>query len=163
VEQQTPVFSLDGTSHTLDPRVRVVWAVGSAVVPLLLGVTGAVVGLVTGNALLAVVAAVAGAVLIAVAVVSAQLRWTRWSWSAWNDALELRHGVITKRASLVPYHRIQQIDVHRGPLERVLGIASLVLRTASATTDAEIPGIPAPQADALRHRLLASAGVDDAV
>jgi membrane protein YdbS with pleckstrin-like domain len=71
--------------------------------------------------------------------------------------------VIIANESLVPYHRIQQIDVERGPLDRLLGLSSLVLRTASATTDGKIPGIPAATADALRVRLLTRAGADDAV
>jgi membrane protein YdbS with pleckstrin-like domain len=77
--------------------------------------------------------------------------------------LELQHGVVVRATSLVPYHRIQQIDLHRGPLERFLSLSTLVLRTASATTDARLPGIAAEHAELLRHELLARAGVDDAV
>ena len=71
--------------------------------------------------------------------------------------------MLYRQASLVPYHRIQQIDVTRGPLERALGLSHLVLRTASATSDGMIPGIPAERADELRRLLLERAGLDDAV
>ena len=100
---------------------------------------------------------------IIVSVVWAQLEWSRWQWSVFDDALELRHGVVSRSASLVPFHRIQQIDLHRDPIERMLGLSTLVLRTAAATSDAKIPGIDADHADGLRHRLLARAGLDDAV
>jgi membrane protein YdbS with pleckstrin-like domain len=90
-------------------------------------------------------------------------RWRRWRWSDLPEALELHRGVIVHRASYVPYHRIQQIDVERGPLERSLGLAQLVVRTASATTDAAVPGLAEDEAVRLRTRLLARAGVDDAV
>jgi uncharacterized protein len=143
--------------------VRWVWALGSALPLTVVGLAAVIAAVVQGWLALGVVlAAVTAAGAIGV-LVWVRLAWDRWTWAASSDALELRHGVISRRASLVPYHRIQQIDVHRGPLERAFGIARLVLRTASATTDAEIPGIPLDRADTLRHRLLARAGVDDAV
>ena len=155
--------TLDGTEHGLDPRVRTVWALGWLVPAGLVAVVGAVAGAVTGSAAVTVAGLVVGAVVAVAGAAGAVLAWRRWRWSAWADALELRHGVVVHRASLVPYHRIQQIDVERGPLERMLGLAHLVLRTASATTDAVLPGIPAEEADDLRRHLLARAGVDDAV
>ena len=155
--------TLDGTERGLDPRVRTVWALGSLVPAGLVAVAGVVAGLVTGATPLVAAGAVAGVVLAVGGTIGAGLAWRRWRWSAWPDALELRHGVIVQHASLVPYHRIQQIDVERGPLERALGLAHLVLRTASATSDASLPGIPAEDADGLRRHLLARAGIDDAV
>lgn len=154
---------LDGREHPLDPRIRIVWAVQASVLWLVLGLVGMVVGGAIGNATVAVVSLVVGAVLAVIGVVGAHLRWTCFRWSAWDDAIDLRHGVISRRESLVPYHRIQQIDVHRGPVERMVGLSTLVLRTAAATTDAELPGIAAEHAEQLRHRLLARAGLDDAV
>ena len=92
-----------------------------------------------------------------------ELRFLAALGRAWPDALELRHGVFVLRESLVPYHRIQQIDVVRDPLERALGLSTLELRTAAATTDAKVPGIPADAAESLRRALLERAHVDDAV
>jgi membrane protein YdbS with pleckstrin-like domain len=104
-----------------------------------------------------------GFAIAAIGALWTHLSWSRWRWSAWPTALELRHGVIVAHESLVPYHRIQQIDIHRGPVDRMLGLSSLVLRTASASSDGKIPAIPAATADLLRVRLLTLAGVDDAV
>ncbi|MCU0267544.1 MAG: PH domain-containing protein [Acidimicrobiales bacterium] len=159
-----PPALLDGTPQRLDPRVRVVWAAGSAL-PLLAVTVAAVVvlSLVGAPGLLTAGVGLLGVVGVVLAAVLAVLEWRTWCWSAWDDALELTHGVVVRHASLVPYHRIQQIDVERGPVERALGLSSLVLRTAAATTDARLPGIPAEHADALRRLLLVRAGVDDAV
>jgi membrane protein YdbS with pleckstrin-like domain len=154
---------LDGTTHHLDPRMRTVWAVARSLPVVVVAVAAAVVvASAVGAAALAVVAAL-GLVGLAAAVVTAGWSWRCWTWAAWDDALELRHGVVVRAASLVPYHRIQQIDVHRGPLERALSLSTLVLRTAAATTDARLPGIAAEHAETLRHELLSRAGVDDAV
>lgn len=155
--------SLDGTEHGLDPRVRTVWAVSGAAPWILLGAVAAAVASMADATRLGAVAVACGLLGALGSVAWARSAWRRWRWSAWPDALELRHGVIEQRASLVPYARIQQIDVERGPLERALGLSRLVLRTAAATSDAELPGIPAERADALRRHLLARAGLDDAV
>jgi len=126
-------------------------------------VVAAVVAVVTGRTALAAVAVAVALVISLIGVSIVGLRWRSWTWSAWDDALELQHGVLTRHASVVPYHRIQQIDVHRGPLQRLLGVSRLVLRTAAATTDATIPGLGEVEADHLRYELLKRAGVDDAV
>ena len=155
---------LDGTSRQLDPRVRKVWGAGAALATLLPGLAGTIVlaGVGAPGALIGV-AVVATVVLLIGAVTWSQLAVSRWWWRAWPDALELHHGVAVVHESLVPYHRIQQIDVVRDPLERLLGLATLVLRTAAATTDAKVPGIPVEDAESVRQALLERAHVDDAV
>jgi membrane protein YdbS with pleckstrin-like domain len=155
---------LDGTEHGLDPRIGGVWAALSAAVPLVVAAGGAIAIVVAGAGLgPALVVFVVGILLAVLAAWWARLAWARWRWRALSDALDLRHGVLISVESLVPYHRIQPIDVVRDPLERLLGLSSLILRTASASSDGKIPGLPASTADALRARLLALAGVDDAV
>lgn len=101
--------------------------------------------------------------LVVAAVAVPFLHWTFWWWGVGDGALELGHGVVIRHSSYVPYHRIQQIDVERGPLERAVGLAQLTVHTASATTDATIPGLALEQARTLRQHLLERAGRDDGV
>jgi membrane protein YdbS with pleckstrin-like domain len=155
--------ALDGRVHQLDPRIRVVWAVSSTVPWIVLGGAGVIAATVTGHPGLALLAFAVALVIAVVGVSVVGLRWRCWSWSAWDDALELQHGVLTRQASVVPYHRIQQIDIHRDPIDRMLGLSKLILRTAAATSDATLPGIAADDADELRHALLHRSGRDDAV
>jgi membrane protein YdbS with pleckstrin-like domain len=103
------------------------------------------------------------ALVVPAAVVLARLEWRSWRWSDGPLALELRHGVVFTEATYIPYRRIQQIDLERGPLDRAFGLTQLVVHTASATTDAHIPGLHADDAARLRHHLLERAGVDDTV
>jgi membrane protein YdbS with pleckstrin-like domain len=160
--QPRPIF--DAGFQQLDPRVRVLWTIGSAGPVLFLTVVATVALAIDGSVgvLLAAIAG-AGAALALGAVAWARLAWTRWRWAAGSRALELRHGVVILRESVVPYHRLQQIDVVRGPLERLLGLATLTLRTAAATSDARIPGIDAASANEVRRLLLERSGRDDAV
>ncbi|MBI2706444.1 MAG: PH domain-containing protein [Actinobacteria bacterium] len=156
-------FVLDGSVRRLDPKVRTKWALERSVVWLIAGVVILVVGLATGNGALTMGAIIGTTVLVTISLISAALSYRFWSWSAHEDAIELSHGVVFRHLSVVPFHRVQQIDVTRDPLERVLGIATLILRSAAATTDARIPGITLDETDPLRHALLERAGVDDAV
>jgi uncharacterized protein len=90
-------------------------------------------------------------------------RYRHWHYQVAGDALELRHGVVRRVHSAIPYFRVQHIDVAQGPVERAMGLSRLVLHTASAGTDATIPGIAAGDAEGLRRLILARAGHGDAV
>ena len=48
---------------------------------------------------------------------------------------------------------MQFIDVTAGPVDRWYGLATVQLHTASASSDARIPGLPSAEAGQLRDRL----------
>ena len=87
------------------------------------------------------------------------------SWGYRIDAkvLETRSGMAFQRARLLPLSRLQHVDIERGPLERMYGLASLVLHTAGThSANIRIPGLEAAEAARLRDRLVEIGG-DDAV
>ena len=65
----------------------------------------------------------------------------------------MRRGVMFSRLSVIPYGRMQFIDVTAGPLERSFGLATVRLHTAAAATDARIPGLESEEAARLRDSL----------
>jgi uncharacterized protein len=70
-----------------------------------------------------------------------------------GDDLIVTNGVMIRRLVVVPYGRMQLVDVKAGPIDRWMGLTTVQLHTAAATTDASIPGLqPAVAAD-LRDRL----------
>ena len=69
------------------------------------------------------------------------------------DDLLVVSGILFRRLVVVPYGRMQQVDVRRGPIERYLGLATVQLHTAAATTDATIPGLAPDEAGRLRDQL----------
>jgi membrane protein YdbS with pleckstrin-like domain len=71
-----------------------------------------------------------------------------------NDLL-VTSGILFRRLVVVPYGRMQLVDVKAGPIDRWFGIASVQLHTAAATTDAQIPGLEPADAAVLRDRLAA--------
>ncbi len=74
--------------------------------------------------------------------------------------LGLFSGVIFRRLVVQPYSRLQHIEITRGPLERMLGLATLKLFSAGgAMHSLAIPGLPVERAEALREYILSSRGV----
>jgi membrane protein YdbS with pleckstrin-like domain len=92
-----------------------------------------------------------------------RLEWERWSFEIGRNELNIGHGILTRHRSSVPYYRLQHVDITSGPIERALGVSKLVVRTAAASTDAVLPGIPTDQANELRDVILTRAGRGDAV
>ena len=105
------------------------------------------------------VAAVAGALAVlacgAVLDVLLQRRVGRWGYLEREDDLLVRRGVLVRRLSVVPYGRMQFVDVTAGPVERSFGLATVRLHTAAAASDARIPGLEAAEAARLRDQLAA--------
>lgn len=78
-----------------------------------------------------------------------------WGYAERDRDLLVRHGLLVRRLSIVPYARMQFVDVTAGPLERALGLATVQLHTAAAATDAKVPGLTPAEASRLRDRLTA--------
>ena len=77
--------------------------------------------------------------------------------------LIVQQGVLFRRWSTIPLHRIQHVDTRQGPLERIVGISSLQLYTAAGmNADGSIPGLDTKDAENLRDTL-SQIGGDDGV
>ena len=153
-----------GTLQTFDPSLP--WAGPSpqlrrlrrleaaAVTALLIALS---LGLAAAGGALAVGAVVAAVVLVLGLVLDWVLgrRVRAWGYAERADDLIVRRGVMFRRISVVPYGRMQFVDVTAGPLERAFGLATVQLHTAAAASDARIPGLPADEAARLRDQLSA--------
>ena len=99
---------------------------------------------------------------IVVAFLLACCAWLAWlipaqvkrtGWRETEDELMITKGKILHTLTVVPYGRIQFVDVSSGPIERRLGLKSIELHTASTSSDACVPGLAASEADELCARL----------
>ncbi len=81
--------------------------------------------------------------------------WSSWGWAERDEDLLVRRGYLFRSLVVVPYGRMQVVDVEAGPVARALGYASVKLVTASARTDAVVHGVPHAEATRLRDRLSA--------
>lgn len=146
-------FDLHDVAWTaVSPRLataRLVVLGGWAVV--LLVPTVAVAALVGVPWLWAVPAVLAALLLWGALIVPRQVRALGYAERA--DDLLVRRGILLRQLVVVPYGRMQYVDVSSGPLARRLGIATVQLHTAAPGTDATIPGLPPAEAARLRDRL----------
>ena len=85
----------------------------------------------------------------------AQRRVRAWGYCEREDDLLVRRGVAFRRLSVVPYGRMQFVDVTAGPFERSFGLATVRMHTAAAASDARIPGLSEDDANHLRDQLAA--------
>lgn len=94
----------------------------------------------------------------ALALLWPRARYRSWRFEVRDTDVVLRRGVWWRITSIVPHSRIQHVDTKHGPLERKLGLSSVVLFTAGTVgASIEIPGLPVGEAAELRD-LLASLG-----
>ena len=99
---------------------------------------------------------IAAGVVVALGVVAelfVRRRVRTWAYAEREDDLLVRRGVLFARLSVVPYGRMQFIDVTAGPVERSFGLATVKMHTAAAASDARIPGLAREEAARLRDRL----------
>ncbi len=76
-----------------------------------------------------------------------------WGYVEREDDLIVRHGIMWRELVVVPYGRMQYVDVQAGPIDRAFDIAKVQLHTAAAATDAVIPGLRPEEASRLRDQL----------
>lgn len=150
----------------LNPRVRLVWIVGSAITATILaGIAGAVAWNFDHQYL--EIGAGVFAVVLALGITHAILRYRIWGFIVRDDSLYLQRGVLIRVQTVVPYVRIQHVDTRRSPVERAVGLGSSVIYTAgSRGADVRIPGLKPDRARELQERLKQLANVtgrDDSV
>ena len=155
--------SVVDTPRELASTVRLLWIVGSTIGALVAGAVLGGIAYVVGEQTALLPAGVETAVqvggavvalLVLVGVVRAVLLYRSWEYVVRADSLFLSRGVFTRVRTVVPYVRVQHIDTTRSPLERVLGLSTLVVYTAgSRGADVTIPGLTPERASTLQERL----------
>ena len=80
-------------------------------------------------------------------------RFGAWRYQERDEDLLVARGVMVQRLSVVPYGRMQFVEVTAGPIERLFQLSTVKLHTAAAASDARIPGLEGAEAARLRDRL----------
>lgn len=153
-------FALEDRWTPVSPRLR---SLRRSVLAAVLGVL-ALVGV--GSGLLVAflddpvpglaTAAIAVVVLLALGAFAWRLidrNYQAWGYAERDEDLLVVRGWLFRRMVVVPYGRMQFVDVSAGPLERRFNLATVQLHTAAAASDARIPGLPPDEAHRLRDTL----------
>lgn len=137
----------------LNSRVRLKW-LGGVLVTTAIVVAITAAGLVIGLGRSPLLGLGLGVLVFGIGVVHLVYRYRVWQFEVRDQELYIRRGVITQVRTLVPYVRVQHVDSRRGPMDRALGLASVVVYTAgSRGADVTIPGLTPARASELQERL----------
>lgn len=97
--------------------------------------------------------------LLTLTLLSPPLSYARWRYGFLGDLLLLRYGILFVEERAVPVKRMQHVDLVRGPIERLFGLATLVVFTAGNEGSAfRVPGLAAARAQELRDRIVQARG-----
>ena len=69
--------------------------------------------------------------------------------------ISVRKGLFWQQSTLLPFNRVQHIEIHRNPIERKLGLSSLRIFTAGGSgVDLQISGLENERAEKMKQFIL---------
>ena len=102
---------------------------------------------------------IAGTVLVIALALIIRVPATRYNARGYQisaDRLRVVRGLLFRSDTVVPFGRVQHIDVHQGPLDRFFGIATLTLHTAgNHNASVSLPGLGEELAREMREEIRA--------
>jgi membrane protein YdbS with pleckstrin-like domain len=110
---------------------------------------------------------VAGVTLVLMALHIGVVPWWRYRVHRWEispQAVFTRTGWLVQERRIAPISRVQTVDIHRGPLDRLMGLANVTVTTASSAGAVHIVALDADIADQVVAQLtnIAALGAEDA-
>lgn len=113
-----------------------------------------------------VVAIVMIVAYVALCYFLAKLTYRFWRYELTEDSLKIEKGIIWKKYIAIPYDRVQNVDIYRGPADRILGLSDLHVQTAGysgtsyghrkrgISSEGRLPGLAPEIAEQIRNRLI---------
>ena len=106
---------------------------------------------------------------IVIGEVYTRMAYNRWLYELSKDSLKLERGIIWKKYSNIPYQRVQNVDIHRGVIARMLGFSTVDIQTAGmhmsygryggrARSEGHIPAVSIKEAEDMREFLMKKIG-----
>lgn len=150
-------------------RLRAYWTlfIFAIVISIyLMGIIGFFTGDPTSVALISVIVGLF--VIIVVGEIYSTMAYNRWFYEFTPTNLKIERGIIWKRYSNVPYERVQNVDITRGIIARLLGFSTLNIQTAgysavgrggtSIGSEGYIPAVSITAAEKIREFLMKKIG-----
>ncbi|WP_328405729.1 PH domain-containing protein [Nocardia sp. NBC_00403] len=137
------------------PKAKLLWTLQAAmawIIPVVALVVWVLVDSGHRAAQLAVFAVTAVLVLVSIGVVPLW-RYAVHRWEVTDEAVYTRVGWLTQESRVAPISRVQTVDTERGPLERLLGLATVTVTTASSAGAVQISALDLPVAEQTVTRL----------
>jgi membrane protein YdbS with pleckstrin-like domain len=157
------VLTLVDPANPPSQRAPLVWAIAAAI-PWGLLATAQLVWLVLDPRmgwLHAVAAAVTALGVVTFVVVAPVWRYRVHRWEIGPQAVYTRSGWWVQERRIAPISRVQTVDTHRGPLDRLFGLADVTVTTASSAGAVRIVALDSDVADEIAARLTDIASIGD--
>jgi len=94
----------------------------------------------------------------------ARLAYKFWLYEFTGSQLRMERGIIWKKYSNIPYERVQNVDIQRGIIARILGFSSINVQTAGYSApvgrsyggwaEGFIPAVSSEEAEKIREFLM---------
>jgi uncharacterized protein len=103
------------------------------------------------------------AILSVIMYVTSRLTYVFFFYELRREGFYIESGILVKKYKVIPYGRIQNIDITKGPLTMLLGLADIQVQTAGSSdpyrrAEGQISGLLISDAENLRNELLKRAG-----
>jgi membrane protein YdbS with pleckstrin-like domain len=94
------------------------------------------------------------------------IRWAyrNWKYEFTKESLKIEKGVIIKKYKSIPYERIQNVDITRGIIARIVGFSTIDIQTAGYSayaakggvgmSEGHIPAVSVEGAEKIREFLM---------
>jgi uncharacterized membrane protein YdbT with pleckstrin-like domain len=105
-------------------------------------------------------------ITILIGEIYSKLAYKNWKYELTSNELKLERGIIWKKYSTIPFERVQNIDIKRGILARIIGFSTLNIQTAGyhytgnsgAISEGYIPAVSVEEAEKIRDFLVKKIG-----
>jgi membrane protein YdbS with pleckstrin-like domain len=135
-------------AHQVSAKAPVLWAIGAALRSLMLVVAVVVADVFWIDVPWWVYPPLV--VLLGVyVVVMPRVRYRIHRWESTDTAVYTQTGWLSRERRIAPMSRVQTVDFEQSPIDRLLGLASVTVTTASAAGPLQISAIDKPVADRL--------------
>jgi membrane protein YdbS with pleckstrin-like domain len=144
-------------------RAPLVWAIGAAIPWAVLAVAQVVWFVLDARLgwLHAVAAALTLVGVVTFVVVAPVWRYRVHRWEVGAQAVYTRSGWLVQERRIAPISRVQTVDTHRGPLDRLFGLADVTVTTASSAGAVRIVALDSEVADRIAAQLTDIAAIGD--
>jgi membrane protein YdbS with pleckstrin-like domain len=153
VTDSVPHASLRDPLHQVSTKAPVLWAAAAVLWMLVLLVALIVVAVFDWWDVPLWVWPLYAVLAIGYVVVMPVIRYRVHRWESTATAVYTQTGWLSRERRIAPMSRVQTVDFEQGPLDRLLGLASVTVTTASAAGPLKIIGIDKPVADKLVEEL----------
>ena len=92
-------------------------------------------------------------VIVSILLLLGSISWWRYVYRIEDGELKIEHGLFVRKKLYIPKERIQVIDTSSGFIQRMFGLVSLKIRTASGEGGATLEALTKDEATAISEQL----------